>query len=755
MRRVLLAALASCLPLACGQPPASQAPAAATTGVVRVALVVEVPPPGLTTLRLRLQRAGEGGRVVERLADVGDGEALFLVSGLEPGEWLVLLEGRDARGQTLLCGVATTWVRVGLVTSVGVLLVPAGGCEPVELLCADGVDEDGDGERDCADPDCGGRPCDDGDPCTRGETCAAGVCGGGADACVTECGNGEVEEGEGCDDGGESEGCDADCTPAECGDGVVNATAGEGCDDAGGSAVCTAGCAPVRCWGWDADCGPAAFCARAAGACDGAGTCAWRPEDCPPVVAPVCGCDGETWDSDCLAAQAGTGVDLEGACLVVEPPVHVWSAALAGPDPNQFGRDVAVDADGNVFVVGGFEGRLELDDHVLDAQGLSDVFVASFTPDGALRWLHRYGDASRQTGDAVAVDGAGDVYVAGGFAGTISFGPGEAQHSAGVLDVFVVKLDTDGDPVWSRGYGDADWQYAHALATDSQGCVYLTGELEGTVDFGGEPLSAVRGTDVYLVKLDAAGAHVWSQRYGGQGRMQSGDALAVGGDDEVYLAGTFEGDLDLGGGLIGNAGLYDVFVARLGPGGGHVWSASFGDDDDQELGDVHVDDAGAVYVTGSFAGGLTFPPAAALAAAGGMDVFLARLDPATGAGVWARGFGDGRHQFGRAVASDGAGSVLLAGSFSGSLRFGEEDLFAWGAASDAFFAALDADGEAQWSAAFGSNGDDGIAAVAASGPGALYVTGWFEDWLSLSPDAPGLPGQGETDVFVARMAGAP
>ena len=240
MRRVLLAALASCLPLACGQPPASQAPAAATTGVVRVALVVEVPPPGLTTLRLRLQRAGEGGRVVERLADVGDGEALFLVSGLEPGEWLVLLEGRDARGQTLLCGVATTWVRVGLVTSVGVLLVPAGGCEPVELLCADGVDEDGDGERDCADPDCGGRPCDDGDPCTRGETCAAGVCGGGADACVTECGNGEVEEGEGCDDGGESEGCDADCTPVVCGDGVTNATAGEGCDDGGESEGCDA-----------------------------------------------------------------------------------------------------------------------------------------------------------------------------------------------------------------------------------------------------------------------------------------------------------------------------------------------------------------------------------------------------------------------------------------------------------------------------------------------------------------------------------
>ena len=57
-----------------------------------------------------------------------------------------------------------------------------------------------------------------------------------------ECGNGTVEPGEACDDGGESADCDADCTEVMCGDGLANATAGEACDDGGESAECDADC---------------------------------------------------------------------------------------------------------------------------------------------------------------------------------------------------------------------------------------------------------------------------------------------------------------------------------------------------------------------------------------------------------------------------------------------------------------------------------------------------------------------------------
>ncbi|HJL27901.1 MAG TPA: hypothetical protein RMI62_02330, partial [Polyangiaceae bacterium LLY-WYZ-15_(1-7)] len=160
------------------------------------------------------------------------------------------------------------------------------------LQCGNGVVEAGEdcddgGESATCDADCTAVMCGDGVAnATAGETCDDGGESASCDADCTAamCGDGVTNgtAGESCDDGGESASCDADCTAAMCGDGVTNATAGESCDDGGESASCDADCTAVMCG-------------------DGV-TNATAGEDCDD------GGESAACDADCTAATCGDGV---------------------------------------------------------------------------------------------------------------------------------------------------------------------------------------------------------------------------------------------------------------------------------------------------------------------------------------------------------------------------------------------------------------------------------------------------------------
>ena len=148
--------------------------------------------------------------------------------------------------------------------------------------------------------------------------------------------------------------------------------------------------------------------------------------------------------------------------------------------------------------------------------------------------------------------------------------------------------------------------------------------------------------------------------------------------DSVVLAGTFFEDFDLGGGPLVNQGDEDIFVAKLDPAGGHVWSLGFGDEAQQTARGLSVDGAGNILITGSlstesgvdFGGGM-------LMSGGGSDALAVKLD-AAGKTLWSSRFGDAPDQDGYDTAVDSAGNLVLAGVFRGSVNFGGEALMTAG-----------------------------------------------------------------------------
>src|SRR6185369_11589555 len=117
--------------------------------------------------------------------------------------------------------------------------------------------------------------------------------------------------------------------------------------------------------------------------------------------------------------------------------------------------------------------------------------------------------------------------------------------------------------------------YGTAVAADALGGIAVTGYFHDTVDFGGGPLASAGGQDVFVARLSAAGAHQSSRRAGGVGDDAArGIAFAPGGD--AIITGNFQGSADFGGVALTAVGGGDQFVARYRANGTHVWSRRFG-----------------------------------------------------------------------------------------------------------------------------------------------------------------------------------
>jgi hypothetical protein len=355
---------------------------------------------------------------------------------------------------------------------------------------------------------------------------------------------------------------------------------------------------------------------------------------------------------------------------------HVWSRQLfAGDGTDDRNPTVAFTASGDVVLASGFQGSVDAGGGVLPSAGASDIVVARYGAAGAHQWSKRFGDAAGQEAYALAIDPGGNVVFAGGIKGAPNFGGGPLV-SAGKADAFVTKLDGAGNHLWSKRFGDAGDQVALGVATDQAGNVIVAGVFQGTIDLGGGPLvSTGISFDFFVAKLDAAGNHLWSKRFGGTGN-ESFIRVATGPQGEIVLGGILVGTVDFGGGPLTTAGMNDAFVAKLDPAGAHVWSKRFGDSDSQYVLGLAVDGLGQIALTGSLQGTIDLG-GGALTSAGSADVFLAKLTPA-GAPIWSQRFGDAGSQTGRDVAFDLGGNLLVTGWFGGTLDFGSGALVAQG-----------------------------------------------------------------------------
>ena len=358
-----------------------------------------------------------------------------------------------------------------------------------------------------------------------------------------------------------------------------------------------------------------------------------------------------------------------------QTPVTIWSQHF-GSSLSDYGYSVATDAAGNVFVTGSFQGTADFGGGNLASAGNDDIFLAKYSPTGAHLWSKRFGSYNSDRGYSVATDASGNVFVTGIFDGTVDFGGGNLP-TAGYGDIFVAKFDPSGTHLWSHGFGSAsDNDSGYSVATDAAGNVFVTGYFAGTVDFGGGPLVSAGNYDIFLAKFSSTGTHLWSHRFGSTA-ADNGYSVATDAQGSVFLTGDFQGTVDFGGGNLVCAGNTDVVLAKYSASGTHVWSHRYGDIGLDHGYAVATDGSGNVFVTGNFYGTVDFG-GGDLVSAGAVDIFLAKYDT-NGTELWSQRLGGDSLDIGYCLATDILGDVVVAGSFYATANFGGGDLTSAGA----------------------------------------------------------------------------
>jgi len=469
--------------------------------------------------------------------------------------------------------------------------------------------------------------------------------------------------------------------------------------------------------------------------------------------------------------------------LVIDPTLAY--AGYIGGSGVDVGLGIAVDSAGNAYVTGYAESLeatfpVKVGPDLTHNGGGADVFVAKVNPAGtALVYAGYIGGNGNDQGWAIAVDSAGNAYVTGfttSAEATFPVTVGPYLTHNGYYDAFVAKVNAAGTALVYCGYiGGSGFDAGTGIAVDSAGNAYVTGYTDSTeASFPvtvGPDLTYNGGVyDAFVAKVNPAGTALVYAGYIGGSREDVGRGIAVDSVGNAYVTGYTSSDqtsfpVTVGPNLT-HKGDFDAFVAKVNPAGTALVYAGYigGSQEDVAYG-IAVDSVGNAYVTGyTNSTEATFPVLGGpdLTFNGRFDAFVAKVNAAGTALVYAGYIGGNQDDLGTGIAVDSVGNAYVTGiTFSTEATFpvlGGPDLTFNGGTWDAFVAKVNAAGTALVYAGYiGGSGNDQATGIAVDSAGNAYVTGYTSSDpasfpVTVGPDVT-FKG-GNYDAFVAKLKAA-
>ncbi len=236
----------------------------------------------------------------------------------------------------------------------------------------------------------------------------------------------------------------------------------------------------------------------------------------------------------------------------------------------------------------------------------------------------RFGANLDEEVQSFCVDAGGSYVTAFTFRGTLTFpggtNPSRSITSLGQRDNGLVRYDFLGNLQWAIRWGNAsDTDRPVAMACGRDGAIYVMGVFEGTINLNpgagvAQNVTSKGGTDVYLLKLGSNGSLIWARTFGGSGNDMA-RSLTVATDGQLALALTYSGVIDADPSPtvtkeLGSQGGLDILMVRLNPAGELVWASSIGGPQDDGTAGISIamDDGGSVLIAGTFTGSIGLVP---------------------------------------------------------------------------------------------------------------------------------------------------
>jgi hypothetical protein len=360
----------------------------------------------------------------------------------------------------------------------------------------------------------------------------------------------------------------------------------------------------------------------------------------------------------------------------------IWANKIGGGGYD-YGKAIGVDSSGNVYITGSFESTADFDPGAavknLISYGGKDIYLAKYNPNGEYMWAENIGGVGFDESNALFVNAAGKITIAGYFGYVADFDPSSDTTSfdaGGSSDPFFARYDTNGNLVWAKDIAGNGESSAQNIFIDAAGFIYLTGNFFGTADFntgtGVFNLTGAGAKDAFYAKYKSTGDFVWAASVGNAGD-QTGQSIVADKNGNVYATGYFVGTVDFNPGsgvsnLSSNNGFFNAYLLKLNKHGAFVWVNNIGGSQDDIGLSLAIDAQQNIYTAGYFNGTASFSSNKSLTTAGSTDIFIAVYKP-WGSLVAAIQEGGATDDWASSIAIDGKGSIYLTGYYTNTAQF--------------------------------------------------------------------------------------
>jgi hypothetical protein len=367
---------------------------------------------------------------------------------------------------------------------------------------------------------------------------------------------------------------------------------------------------------------------------------------------------------------------------------------------------LAVGSDGAVYTAGW---TTEAIGSAASAGG-RDAFVRRYDADGEVAWTRQFGAAGDDNAEDLAVDAAGNVYVAARVDGPVGQNTGQNTGASG-RDGYVAAYDPAGIEIWSLQLGTPEVDWADSVAVADDGTVFVSGSTTGSF----EGFTNRGSTDNFVARIAPGFESVSVIQFGSEEGMGA-TALAVSAG-RLYITGSTLGPLSDTPAGDEHTGSADLYLRIYEPDGTELRTWTFGSNDADTALDLAVDPDGSVVVIGTTRSVLPNPIVGIGRRVGGfLDAFAIKLDPA-GEIAWVEQFGTDEWDVASGIARGSDGVLYITGRTDGSFPG-----FSVAGEFDVFVRAYSSDGQTLWTRQMGSRAEDFAYAVAV-GPGKTMFVG--------------------------------
>ncbi len=436
------------------------------------------------------------------------------------------------------------------------------------------------------------------------------------------------------------------------------------------------------------------------------------------------------------------------------------------------GNSIANDKFNNIYTVGsfsnlGFDIDFGVDTSLLGYSGGDDIFILKNNTYGEFLWAKGIGGKRREKASSVSVDDSGNVYITGTFEDTVDFNPGVNTNILTAIgtNIFVLKLNTNGDFVWVKNIPTTLINNNPSIKISNDGSVIVSGDFSGNPDF--DPGSGVfnLGTSLtitlFVLKLNNQGEFVFAKKLGSGNNY----GMCLDNSGNIYTTGNFNSssDFDPDSSVfnLNRTGANGIYISKLNANGNFLWAKSFKGNNSGMGFDIFVDDSNNVYSTGTFRGVSYFNPNNqndSTISAGNTDVYALKLD-SNGNFIWVNKIGGSGGDNAKSILTDKNNNLLLLGSFNNIVdfdpRIGIQNRTAKSNGNDIFLLQLKSNGQFVNVKIIGGVGSENGNDLTIDNQNSIIITG---NLSSIKPDFDSIPGKyflnvkGSEDLFIAKYS---